>query len=183
MKRTVIRFGLIASAILGAAFAISLPLTRNGTLDFDNSEIVGYTAMVLAFLMVFFGIRSYREEVGGGAISFGKAFQVGILITLIACAFYVVSWEIVYWGFMPDFLDHYHAHVLAKLRAGGASASVIQAKQAEMAHLAKLYANPLINAGMTFLEPFPVGLIVTVVSAAILRRKGTARMPAAASIA
>ena len=104
MKSIVLKHGLIASGILAAVFAVTLPLAEKGIVDFDSSEVIGYTAMVVAFLLVFFGIRSYREEIGG-AISFGKAFQVGILITLVTCAIYVVCWEIVYWGFMPDFLD------------------------------------------------------------------------------
>src|SRR4029079_5700178 len=163
MQSIVLKHGLIAGGILIVAFAVTLPLGL-------HSEVIGYTSMVLAFLLVFFGIRAYREEIGG-AIGFGKAFQVGILITLVICAIYVISWEIVYWGFMPDFLDKYNAHALARVRASGATETAIREAQAKMAQLAKLYANPLFNAGITFMEIFPVGLIVTLVSAAILRRK------------
>ena len=171
MKRIVWKNGLIAGGIVIAMFAITLPLCLNGVIDFDSDgAILGYTSMVLAFLFVFFGIRAYREEIGG-TIGFGKAFQVGILITLVASAIYVVSWEIVYWGFIPDFLDQYNAHALAKLRAAGATEAALREAQAKMAQLAKLYANPLFNIGFTFLEVFPVGLVVTLVSAAILRRK------------
>jgi len=182
MKSIVLKHGLIASGILAAVFAVTLPLAEKGIVDFDSSEVIGYTAMVVAFLLVFFGIRSYREEIGG-AISFGKAFQVGILITLVTCAIYVVCWEIVYWGFMPDFLDQYNAYSLAKLRAAGATEAAIREAQANMATLAKLYANPLINAAMTFMEPFPVGLIMTLVSALILRRKRAPGVPATAAAA
>jgi hypothetical protein len=173
MQSIVLKHGLIAGGILIVAFAVTLPLGL-------HSEVIGYTSMVLAFLLVFFGIRAYREEIGG-AIGFGKAFQVGILITLVICAIYVVSWEIVYWGFMPDFLDKYNAHALAKLRASGATEAAIREAQAKMAQLAKLYANPLFNAGITFMEIFPVGLIVTLVSAAILRRKQAPGAPAVAA--
>ena len=170
MQSIVLKHGLIAGGILIVAFAVTLPLGL-------HSEVIGYTSMVLAFLLVFFGIRAYREEIGG-AIGFGKAFQVGILITLVICAIYVISWEIVYWGFMPDFLDKYNAHALAKLRASGATEAAIREAQAKMAQLAKLYANPLFNAGITFMEIFPVGLIVTLVSAAVLRRKQAPGAPA-----
>ena len=173
MQSIVLKHGLIAGGILIVAFAVTLPLGL-------HSELIGYTSMVLAFLLVFFGIRAYREEIGG-AIGFGKAFQVGILITLVICAIYVISWEIVYWGFMPDFLDKYNAHALAKLRASGATEAAIREAQAKMAQLAKLYANPLFNAGITFMEIFPVGLIVTLVSAAILRRKQAPGAPAVAA--
>ena len=182
MKSIVLRHGLISGGILVAIFALTLPLCLNGIIDFDNSAAIGYTAMVLAFLLVFVGVRSYREEIGG-AISFGKAFQVGILITLVTCAIYVICWEIVYWGFIPDFLDQYHAHTLGKLRAAGATEAAIREAQADMAKLAKLYANPLINAGITFMEPLPVGLIVTLVSALILRRKRAPGARAAVAVA
>ena len=170
MQSIVLKHALIAGGILIVAFAATLPFGI-------HSEVVGYTSMVLAFLLVFFGIRAYREELGG-SIGFGKAFQVGILITLVVCAIYVVSWEIVYWGFWPDFLDQYNAHALAKLRASGATEAAIQAAQAQMARFAELYKNPLFNVGMTFLEIFPVGLIVTLVSAGILRRKQAPGAPA-----
>ena len=174
MKRIVLKFGLVSGAILAAMIAVTFPLYRRGLLGFDQGELIGYSSMVLAFLLVFFGIRSYREEVGGGAISFAKAFQVGILITLVTCAVYVLSWEIVYWGFYPDFLDQYQAHLLAKMRAKGETAAAIAEAQAQMAKLAELYRNPLVNVGITFLEIFPIGLVVTLVSAAILRRRRTA---------
>jgi hypothetical protein len=171
MNRIVLKFGLASGAILGLMLAITFPLYRRGILGFDQGELVGYSSMVLAFLLVFFGVRSYREEVGGGTISFGKAFQVGILITLITCAVYVVTWQVVYWGFFPDFVDQYQAHLLAKMRAKGETAAAIAAAQAEMAKFAELYENPIVNVGITLLEILPLGLIVTLVSAAVLRRR------------
>lgn len=179
MKRIVLKFGLISGAIISGATAIMLPLCMRGVLDFGASEVIGYTVMVLAFSLVFFGIRSYREEVAGGSIGFGKAFGVGLLITLVACACYVIVWEIVYHVFIPDFLDHYNAYQIDSLRADGATAAAIAAKEAEMETFAELYANPLFNVLITFMEVFPVGLLVSLVSAGILRRKPDTAMPAA----
>ena len=178
MQKIVLRFGLASGAILVAV--IMTPLFLNGTLDFDHSEVIGYSSMVLSFLLVFFGIRSYRNTVAGGAIGFGKAFQVGILITLITCAMYVIAWEIAYFNFFPHFLDQYSAHVLAKMRAAGESEAAIRESAAKMAALAKHYDNPLFNSAITFLEVFPVGLIMTLLSAAILRRKPRQDAPASA---
>jgi len=180
MKRIVLRFGLASGSILVALAMIMMPLCLRGTLDFDNSEILGYSSMVLSFLLVFFGVRSYRDTVAGGAIGFGKAFQVGILITLITCAMYVIAWEIAYFNFFPNFLDQYSAHVLAKMRATGESEAAIQKTVAQMAALAKHYDNPLFNSAITFMEVFPVGLIMTLLSAAILRRKPRQDAPASA---
>jgi len=180
MKQIVIKFGLISGGILAVMMAVTLPLCMNGTLHFDNSQVIGYTSMVLAFLSVFFGIRAYRQNVGGGTISFGRAVKVGILITLITCAVYVIAWEIIYYNFLPDFADRYIASMLEKLRAGGATPERIAAETAKMARFKELYKNPLFNVGMTFMEVFPVGLIVTLVSAGILRRKDASDPPARA---
>lgn len=171
MQRIVLRYGLASGAVLAVIFAITMSLSTRGSLGLDRGELLGYTSMVLAFLLVFFGIRSYRETVAGGAISFGKAFQVGILITLVTCAIYVISWEILYYNFFPNFLNQYSAHVLAKMRASGATEAALQESARKMAELKKNYANPLFNVGITFLEIFPVGLVITLISAAILRRK------------
>jgi hypothetical protein len=171
MKRTVLVFGVISGVVSSLMMFLTLPLIDRGTINFENGEVIGYTAILLSFLLVFFGIRSYRENVGGGTITFGRAFAVGILITLISCVFYVLSWEILYFNFMPDFTQKYTAAMVAKARASGASDAAIAARVQQMGQMKKLYDNPLTNAAITFIEPFPVGLVVTLVSAGILRRR------------
>jgi len=170
MKRIVITFGLISGAISSAMMFLTLPFINNGKVNFENGEVIGYTAIFLSFLLVFFGIRSYREN-NGGTITFGRAFAVGLLITLISCVFYVASWEVIYFKFMPDFADKFSSAAIAKMRAKGASDAAIAAKKKEMAGMKAMYDNPLTNAAVTFLEPFPMGLVVTLVSAGILRRR------------
>jgi hypothetical protein len=83
----------------------------------------------------------------------------------------VVAWEVIYYNFMPDFLDKYNAHIIQKMQASGATAAAIQTKIEELKHFKALYANPFFNAAMTFIEPFPVGLAITLISAAVLRKK------------
>src|SRR5260221_8160321 len=179
MKKVVIVFGLISGVISSAMMFLTLPFIRSGAINSKNGETIGYTAIFLSFLLVFFGIRSYRENHGGGAITFGRAFSVGILITLISCVFYVGSWEIIYFKVMPDFGDKYAARAIDALREKGAPDAAIAAKKVEMAKMKALYDNPLINAAVTFIEPFPVGLIVTLMSAAILRNRTPTSTPAA----
>ena len=145
---------------------LSLGFIDRKVINFDNGELIGYTAIFLGFILVFFGIRSYRES-HGGAITFGRAFAVGILITVISSAFYVASWEVIYFKFMPDFIEKYSASTIARMQEKGAS-------DAAIAHWKVVYDNPLTNAAITFIEPFPVGLVVTLVSAAILRRRAAA---------
>ena len=178
MQKIVLRFGLASGALLVAMASITLPLCMRGTLD--HSEIIGYSEMVLSFLLVFFGVRSYRDNVAGGSIGFGKAFQVGLLITLITCAIYVIAWEIAYFNFFPNFLDQYSAHVIAKMRSTGESDAAILETSKKLADLAKNYTNPIFNSAVTFMEVFPVGLIMTLISAAILRRKPREEAPASA---
>ena len=174
MKRIVLVFGVLSGLVSAAMMWLTLPLIHRGIINFKNGYVVGYTSILISFLLVFFGIRSYREN-NGGVITFGRAFAVGILITLISCVFYVVSWEILYFNFMPDFGDKYANAVIESLRAKGASDAAIAAKKIEMTKMNEMLHNPLINAAFTFIEPFPVGLIVTLVSAGILRRRaGTA---------
>jgi Protein of unknown function (DUF4199) len=168
MKKIVLTFGLIS----GSIFIIMLPLAF--ALDLGHgtrSIVVGYTTMFFAFLLVFFGIRSYRDNVGGGSVTFGKAFQVGILIALIASAMYVITWEVYYFNFAPDFIDKYAEYQIAQERAAGASEAAIAVTRQKMAEFKTMYANPLFNVGMTFVEVFPLGLVMTLISAAILRKK------------
>jgi len=178
MKKTVVTFGLISGAIASVLMIGTMLFADK--IGFDRGYVLGYTTIVLSLLLVYFGIRSYRDEVGGGAITFGKAFAVGILITVISCLFYVATWEVLYFKFMPDYMDKYGAHMVEKLRASGASDSAILAKTQEVKKYKEMYDNPLINAAMTFIEPFPVGLLITLLSAAALRKKEAARDAGAA---
>jgi hypothetical protein len=183
MRKVVLVFGLISGVILSALMIASVSFADR--IGLDHSYIVGYTSMVLAFLMVYFGIRSYRDNVSGGAVSFGKAFAVGISITLIACLCYVASWEFVYHKFFPDFMEKYSSYVIDKARASGATQAQLDAKALEMGKMTAMYRNPFFRMAETFIEAFPVGLLFTLVSAALLRKKrnegGTAPSMARAS--
>lgn len=170
MKKIVVVFGLISGAISSAMMFLTLPFIKSGAVNNHNGEVIGYTAILLSFLLVFFGIRSYREN-AGGTVTFGRAMAVGILITLISCVFYVASWEVIYFNFMPDFAEKYAARAVDTMREKGATDAAIAAKKQEMVKMKALYDNPFINAAITFIEPFPVGLVVTLVSAGILRRR------------
>jgi len=170
MKKTVLTFGLISGAV-SASLMMLLMIFFVDKIGFDKSIIVGYTTIVVSMLLVPFGIRSYRENEGGGSITFGRAFAIGILITLISCSCYVVVWLIAYYNFMPDFVDKYAAFMVEQARSSGASQQTIAATLQEMKDMKTMLDNPLINAAVTFTEPFPVGLLVTLISAAILRKK------------
>ncbi len=169
MKKTILTFGLISGAISSLVMVAILPFKDR--IGFERGPVIGYTSIVLSFLLVFFGIRSYRDNIGNGQITFLNAFAVGISITLISCVCYVVTWEVIYYNFLPDFWDKYGAHLAEKLRASGASDAAVQARLQEVARYKELYKNPFFNAVLTFIEPFPIGLVITLISALALRRK------------
>ena len=167
MKKTILTFGLISGAISSIMMIATVPFANR----LGHSYVLGYATIVLSLLLVFFGVRSYRDNVANGQIPFGKAFLVGLAITVISCLFYVATWEVIYFNFMPDFMDKYGAQVIAKMQASGATATAIQQKSAELDKVKVMYRNPFFNMAMTFIEPFPVGLIITFLSAAVLRKK------------
>jgi hypothetical protein len=167
MKRTVLTFGLIAGGILSLMLLVTLPFHEQIG---DKAELIGYTSMVAAFLLIFFGVRAYRDNVAGGRIGFGRAFAVGALIAVVASVCYVVTWEIVYYGLVPDFGEKYMARVLQQAQQAGATPEALAAQRAEMARFVELYRNPLFNVAITFIEPLPIGLLMALVSAGVLRR-------------
>ena len=169
MKKTVLTFGLISGAILSVMMLATIPFMDR--IGFDKGMYIGYTTMVLAFLLVFFGIRSYRENVGGGSISFGRAFAVGILITILESVCYDITWQIIYTWITPDFGEKYANYYLEKMRAAGESKQAIDNAVQDMEKFKIMYANPIIRIAMTLIEPVPVGVIMTLISSAILRKK------------
>ena len=149
-----------------------LTLPFHDRIGFETSGLlVGYTTMLIGFTLIYFGVRSYRDTVKGGSVRFGRALAVGVLIAAISSLCYVATWEVMYFKFMPDFMDKYAAHEVAKARASGASDTQVAARQAEMEKFAVMYRNPLYNVALTFMEPLPVGLLVALISAGVLSRR------------
>ena len=173
MKRNILIYGLISGALVSTFMLISMNYISHceGNVDYDTSMLIGYASMLIALSLVFVGIRNYRDKYNEGAISFGKAFKIGTMIVLIASTIYVVAWLIDYFFFIPDFIEKYSAHELDKLKASGASQIEIDKQLKEMASFARMYKNPFFNAMMTYVEILPVGLIVTLISSLILKRK------------
>jgi len=180
MKKTVLTFGLIAGVIISVLMDSSLLIANK--IGSHNSMALGYTIMVASFLLIYFGIRSYRDNSLGGQISFGRAFACGILITLITIVCYVATWEVVYFNFMPHFMDSYFAAQIHKIQSSGLDPASTAAQVAAIQHSQQLYQNPLVNMAYTFIEPLPVGLIITLISAAVLRRKAPVEPTAAPGV-
>jgi hypothetical protein len=169
MRKIVLTFGLIAGAILSAMMLLTLPFQDQ--IGFDKGAIIGYTTMVLAFLMVFFGVRSYRDNVSGGKVSFGRALGVGLMITLVASVCYVATWELIFYQIAPDFVDKYAAYSVEKAKKSGASEAQVAQTAKEMNQFKELYKNPLVNIAYTLIEPLPVGILFALIAAGVLSRK------------
>lgn len=167
MKRTVLIFGLILGTILCLNMVYMVHLCYTNP-DFKSNDIAGYTVMVVIFSMIFFGVRNYRNKQLNGPITFGKAFKTGALIAFVGSTMYVVVWLFYYYLFVPDFLDKYIPHVLKEAAQNGAD---LAAKTQEMESFREMYKNPLFVIIITYLEVLPIGLIVALVSALILKRK------------
>lgn len=167
MRKIVLTFGLIAGAILSVMMLIQFQFQ----IGFDKGAIIGYTTMVLAFLMVFFGVRSYRDNVAGGSVTFGRAFAVGLLITIVASVCYEATWQFVYHRLVPDFGDKYAAYAIEKAKKSGATDAQVAAKTKEMTEMNQMLQKPLVNIALTFVEPLPVGILFTLITAIALSRK------------
>ena len=172
MKKTVLTFGLIAGLIISVLMDGSL-LLANKIGSGHSSMLLGYTMMVASFLLIYFGVRSYRDNTLGGQISFGRAFACGILIALITTVCYVATWEVLYFGFMPHFMDSYFAAQIHKVQSSGLDPATSATRIAAIQQSQRLYQNPCVNMAYTFIEPLPVGLIIALISAAVLRRKAS----------
>jgi hypothetical protein len=176
MKKVILTFGLISGAILAVMMWLTIPFQDD--ISFDRGLVIGYTTMVVAFLLVYFGARSYRDNVAGGSVSFGRAFAVAASIAVVASACYVASWEILYFNVLPDYMEKYEAHALDAARKSGATKAQIDQKKVEMDKFAVQYRNPVFNVAMTLIEPLPVGLLIALISAGVLSRRRRAAAPA-----
>jgi ABC-type sugar transport system permease subunit len=173
MKKVILINGLIAGSIVAAMMFITMPMYESGTLNFDNGELVGYTTMVIALSMVFVGVKSYRDNYANGSISFGKGFKVGILITLIACVMYGLAWEVTYTNIGENLMKKMTEKHFADMKADGATDQELEEAKKQWESFGEMYKNPFFRFLFTALiEMFiPVGLPVTLLSAAVLRKK------------
>lgn len=168
MKKIIITYGLIAGVVIIGSMTLSLALAGSED-SMGFLEVLGYLIMIVALSAIFVGIKRYRDQKLGGVIRFGTATAVGLGITLVASVIYVAAWEVnlalTDYAFIHDYTDA----LIATKKAEGVTATDLDAFLAEMETLKTQYANPLFRLPQTFLEIFPVGLLITLISAAILR--------------
>ena len=144
MRRTVLTFGLISGSFANLSMMVTIPFIR--ARELGTADVLGYSSMVLSALLVFFGIRSYRENAGAGRMTFGRGFAVGLLITVVSCACSVVGFEIIYFKLVPDFGDLFSACMVERVRASGGTPVQIESVKEQAFTLKRLYDNPWTNA-------------------------------------
>jgi hypothetical protein len=163
MQRTILTYGLISGVIIILGMITTIVLSAHHNLW------LGYLIMVVGLTSILLAIKQHRDKVLGGVIKFWPAFLVGLGVAVVAGTAYVLIWEVYLAITHYRFMDEYTASYLAGLKAKGAPAAEYAKKAAEMATMKQNYANPLYRMPMTFSEIFPVGLLVALVSAALLR--------------
>ena len=172
MKRTVLIYGVIAGAVVSLFMSITMLISSNGETVHTgaSSMVIGYLGMLIAFAFIFVAIKSYRDKQNGGIISFGKAFGMGLLIALIASTLYVITWAIVYKTFLPDYMDKYCAVMIEEARSS-LSGTALQEKIDEINNAKAMYATPWGFTLFTYAEILPVGILVSLIAALVLKRK------------
>jgi len=170
MKKIVLVCGLISGFLFSVWMVIAMNMVYRSE-NFEANAIVGYAAMILIFSLIFVGIKNYRDKYNNGVITFGKAFKIGLYIAIIGSTMYVITWLIDYYFFIPDFMDRYTACMIRQCKESGAILAEISKKTAEMAQFKEMYKNLIFVVLITYSEVLPAGLLVTLISSLILKRK------------
>jgi Protein of unknown function (DUF4199) len=170
MRKIVLVYGAISGIIVSLFLIFSVGYCYS-TSNFQGNMWVGYASMLLAFSFTFVGIKNFRDKQNEGLISFGKAFKIGLYISLIASSFYVITWLIDYYLFIPDFMEKFGNQAIESAKANGESASEIGKKASEIDSYKEMYKTPIGVILLTYMEILPVGLVVSLISALILKKK------------
>lgn len=180
MLKLILRYGIIAGLIVAVPMVWRmLSLDASESMDPLGGMLIGYLTMLVALTAVFLGIKHYRDQVLGGAVRFLPAFGVGLAISAVACLFYVIGWEISMAYSEFNFSQYYSNHMIETAKAKGATPEQLAKAVAEAQEFLAMYAKPQVRIPLTFVEMFPVGLLVSLISAAILRNSRV--LPARAS--
>lgn len=171
MKNIVLKNGFIGGAIVCVFMGMSVYFHSKNLEDATLSYILGFSGMFIAFAFTYVGMKQYRDNANNGAITFGKAFSIGLFIALLVSTIYVLVWLVEYYNFYPDFMEKYTAMEIKNLQSSGLDTKVVQAQIEELNQMKESYKNPLFVIGMTYFECLPVGVIFSLISALIARKK------------
>jgi hypothetical protein len=166
MKKTALIYGSLIGIIFisGALYMTNLLFYKNP--EIEGNDFLGYVVIIIIYSLLFFGVRNYRNRYLNGVISFKKAFKTGALIALVASTVYVVVWLFYYYLFAPDFMDKYTEYVLLH-----AAPAELEEKTQMMNNYKTMYENPLFVILMSYAEILPPGLVFSLISSLILKKK------------
>ena len=174
MQKIILKFGLAAGIAMIAFIFVEGTLIERNMVPMAWTEVIGYATMLIALSMVFFGIKSYRDNHGNGSITFWKGLQIGLLISVIASVMYFAGGELYNAAnpsFFPTVMERLAEQQGSDMRAKGASAEDIAKKKEEMDQFLQMFKNPLIRFAIFVMEMFPIGVVVTLISAGLLRKR------------
>ena len=174
MFRTILKYGLIAGVIVGTAL-VGVSVAYGGQPPPDWGMAAGFASMLIALSAVFVGIKRHRDTAGGGVIRFWPAFGLGLGISVVAGLVYVAAWELCLVLADRDFAAFFANSMVEGARSKGVDGAQLEQVIAEAQAFEAMYRNPLVRMPMTFVEIFPVGVLVSLVSALALRRPRAAR--------
>ncbi len=166
MKKLVLVYGVISGLVIIVINTLSLELEI-------GQAWLGFLVMFIAFSSIFVAVKQYRDETLGVVILFSTGFLVGLGITVVASSVYVLVWELYLALTDYAFIDAYIHSIVESRQTGGASQAELAAAIAESETIRQQYANPLFRLPMTFVEVFPVGVLISLISAFILRDSKT----------
>lgn len=169
MRKTVLTFGLISGALASAMMLATTPFVE--AKELGTADLIGYSSMVLVGLLIFFGVRSYRRNVGGGRLTFRRGFLVGLGITLVSSAVYLATFQVLYYALRPGIHEVYAECMIERAERAGATPAEVEERTEQARRIVELYENPWTNVALTLIEPLPVGLVLTTLSAAVLRKR------------
>ena len=170
MRKNILLFGSISGLIITANLIIMMTKCNNNP-EFESNDTLGYAAFIVAFSFVFFGIKNFRDKQNNGIITFGQAFKMGFLMSLVAATMYVVIGVTYYYVFIPGFFDQYIQHVLYEAKLKGLTEGEIAEKAREMAEFKELHKNPLFVILISYAEVLPSATVIALISALILKSK------------
>ncbi len=165
MLRKILGWGLLAGLIVGIPMS-GMALTMK---DAPPGMVVGYLIMLVALTTVFVAVKRHRDIELGGVIRFWPAFALGLGISFVASVVYVLAWELSLVLVDGDFAAMFARHMVDRAEAKGLTGEALAAAVQQAREFEAMYRNPLVRLPMTFVEIFPVGVLVSLVSALVLR--------------
>ena len=174
MKKTIIKYGLISGGVAVVCQSIITLTLKSYGFDkagFANSAYFGYALIILSMAVIFFGIKAFRDKENEGQVTFTKGLLIGLGIALISSVCYSLAWLVVYYNFIPNFMEDYATFCTNQLKERGASALELAKNEAQMQQFKDLYKTPFGIFAVTLIEPLPIGILGALVSAFILKKK------------